>query len=819
MFAKRNQSQNRKARSLRLEGLEVRQMMAADLDLFTRIPAPCKLPPDAPALVAGAEHSAQSTKDLNGDGRVNGRDALFIANYLLVSGSQNGVQADSTNSRSDVNADGTVDRADFLAIADNLRSTSTANSNAVELNGGAGGGEVLGGVIQKCSFPPVSTPVTTSSTLESTALTPTSDEVARINTYRRPFNLEEPVIDGTRPEDIRQVMSPTCTALAALAAAADQGYNFAHSIAYRGNGTYDVTLFDHRQPVVVQVQFDGTWNDYDPAPVGQEFWPLLMQRARLQLLGIDPERVSVGLSETQWNGLNDEAHGRLFNAVDALAMFTGQDVQRISPDVMTFRTALKDGKMMVACTGKSVDADLVALHCYAIIKITKTSDEWMVTLYNPWKHDGRQPVKDDDGFVKLSWDEFKKDFVEFAITGSTTKQRLESMSREDLKVALESVDRETLKMDLEVVDIPTLKVALQVVDRATLKTGLEAIDAATLKHAIDVLSAAKLEAVLQTLDAPTQEHVLNYLTLEDPAKFGEILSALSTSQIKDLVEHLDLGSLQQLVRQMNPEAVAKTLSVIDAPTLKHAVEAIPGDKLEDVLSRLNTGTLGTAMINVDRATLYAILRSLNAPLISSALSHLDIPTRNNVLERLASNDPRKFACTFGELTEARIGELVENLSLDELQRLVSEVDESSLARVLECIDRPTLKHAVELMPTEKLPAVLAQLSTGTLSTALINVDATTLTTCVGCLSGATIRVVFAHLDKPTGRNVLSRLDGNGPKLAAVLPAVGDGELKRFMEGLDRPGLQRVVPYIDSSTLDRISHVVDSATWKNVKRYR
>ncbi len=244
--------------------------------------------------------------------------------------------------------------------------------------------------------------------------------------YYDGFYATAPVYHGVDVRDVIQQQAPTCATLAALDVMVRSGTTFGTAqIRHAGGTQYDVTLYNAGRPTTQRVGFDGTWTDNDPAPSRDaqgrsepEFWTILMQRARLQSLGINPltERTLA-----EWDAVNRQTNNRLYDSSDAIYTFSGRKpvVSWISQaNAQTLRDALLAGKMIAAGTPPtssvwptSNSIGLVPWHTYAVINVQAVNGSWQVTLYNPWGYDG--PVSRDgtnDGKVTLTWAEFTGNF-------------------------------------------------------------------------------------------------------------------------------------------------------------------------------------------------------------------------------------------------------------------------------------------------------------------------------------------------------------------------------------------------------------------------
>lgn len=250
--------------------------------------------------------------------------------------------------------------------------------------------------------------------------------------YWDDFNLNRPVVNGSQVTDIQQRELGVCVTLAGLAEGASQGFDFSRLIAYRGNNNYDVTVFNNGKPVVQRVYFDGTYTDNDPSACnisGQtqlEFWPILMQRARLQMLGVGSSVYSNYISDTQWSNLNSHSGYRLCNVHYGVADFTGRSVSDYSVtnnlNPATLQAALAKGKWVEAGSKSAGSIDtksgIVESHAYAVRGVSQVNGQWVVQLYNPWGMDGRKGaiVGANDGQFSVSWTTFVRNYstVSFA---------------------------------------------------------------------------------------------------------------------------------------------------------------------------------------------------------------------------------------------------------------------------------------------------------------------------------------------------------------------------------------------------------------------
>jgi hypothetical protein len=229
-----------------------------------------------------------------------------------------------------------------------------------------------------------------------------------------------PIINGTTPSDIQQGYAPLCQTAAALAEAAQQGHNFAGDITYLGNNYFQVKLYGGL--TTQKVYFDGWTTSNDPAvSANGEYWQVLLQRARLQTLGINP---NLEYTPAQWDAFNQKTGGKLYSIGDALSAYTGDvvsynNINALSPQAL--QSALVAKQFVIAqshiSSSSYVSGDgIIGNHAYAVLSVYYENGIWKVRLYNPWGTDsinGRtidsldtsHPASN-DGYITLSWQQF-----------------------------------------------------------------------------------------------------------------------------------------------------------------------------------------------------------------------------------------------------------------------------------------------------------------------------------------------------------------------------------------------------------------------------
>lgn len=391
------------------------------------------------------------------------------------------------------------------------------------------------------------------------------------------------------------------------------------------------------------------------------------------------------------------------------------------------------------------------------------------------------PAKFGDVMVEVTAQEIEE--VVGALPMDELTTLVAEMGLDPLVTVLKYVDRPTLVNAVEALPGDRLGYVLDHLDLATLRNALIYVDGATLHACVREASSATFVGVLSSLDAATRLNVLEIMVDEYLGKFGDVVAVLTPGDVQSVVGALSLSELTTFVANLALAPLVTVLTYVDRPTLVNAIQVLSSNRLGYVLDHLDLATLRNALTYVNSATLNACVREASSSTLQAALPTLDGATRQNVLQILVASYPAKFGDVISVVTTTEIRNLVGALSSGQLAYLTAQMAPAPLATVFIWIDGPTLTAAVR------------ESSVGTL------------------------RAVVPLLDSPTRRNVMERLESDGPKAAGVLPVLGDADLEWFMEQLDHPGLQRIVPYIDSTTLNRIQQVVDSATWNNIMRYR
>jgi Ca2+-binding RTX toxin-like protein len=237
------------------------------------------------------------------------------------------------------------------------------------------------------------------------------------DTVFHPYNPSAPFVNGEAITDVRQGQSPLCQTDAAIAEAVQEGHNFANDIQYLGNNLFNVKLQGGK--VTEKVHYDGWSNSSDPVVTNGEFWTILEQRARLELLGIDP---TAQHSTAQWNAFNQADYGQLYSIANALYDFTGRypkysPIGAATPQALQADLAQGDYLVAQSQSGSGVTKDgVVANHAYAVLKVYYEDGTWKVRLYNPWGSDrdngstidalDKSHPAANDGIITLSWQQF-----------------------------------------------------------------------------------------------------------------------------------------------------------------------------------------------------------------------------------------------------------------------------------------------------------------------------------------------------------------------------------------------------------------------------
>jgi Ca2+-binding RTX toxin-like protein len=294
----------------------------------------------------------------------------------------------------------------------NLGGTSATGANALRVPatvyGGTGNDLLIGGL--------------GNNTINGGGGQDTMSSVGGNTTYSEPYNASTPVINGTRPEDVRQgPNSGSCVLLATIGSAAAQGMNLASRITYLGGTQYSVQLYNPTTlaPTKVTVNFDGTWHSgpwnrtlsselaNDPMEaVSGEFWTILYQRAYLQMMSnLYPGTQQYANPNNATAAVTGRTSGSLVNSGSGFG----------TADLQAMAQALSLGHVVVAGTlpnAPAVDGMLAPTHAYTVVSVFTSGGTTYVRLRNPWGIDGLQASRDgaDDGYITITWASFRLAF-------------------------------------------------------------------------------------------------------------------------------------------------------------------------------------------------------------------------------------------------------------------------------------------------------------------------------------------------------------------------------------------------------------------------
>jgi hypothetical protein len=246
--------------------------------------------------------------------------------------------------------------------------------------------------------------------------------------YHDDWNPNAPIINGASVTDVSQKDLGSCQTLAALTALVRSGYNVSRNLTNLGNGNFRVTLTYQGRSIAVNVNYNGWWNDNDPkvtsTPHGgytsSEYWPILFQRARMQLYGVNWRGP---ISEEQMMQLHQQSGGRLASLHHALEEISGRTASVAATNQVqpgTLQTLVARGHAIVAGTHNWLNerqTGVVPSHAYAVMNVFQHNGHWYIQLHNPWGIDssfGARGAGQNDGFITLHWNEFRSYFFAVA---------------------------------------------------------------------------------------------------------------------------------------------------------------------------------------------------------------------------------------------------------------------------------------------------------------------------------------------------------------------------------------------------------------------
>ena|GEM_PF-3371485 len=236
------------------------------------------------------------------------------------------------------------------------------------------------------------------------------------------YDAWRPVLGGISIDDVHQNKGQNCAFLATLSSVArTKTVDLAKGLSYKGNDKYVVT-FAGQLGKPIEVIFNGERNPDDPLPNPKvhpdgEFWTILYWRA-FQKAYRGPAYIPDIILPNP-----------LKNPRVAFEALTGrtpvEENRRIdllwndAKDQAAIATALAANHAIVAGTldGSSVVSPFFKVHSYAVIgfKPAKSGKEAIVTLRNPWGHngDGNRHLR---GEFSVTWSQFRSSIGKYFIS-------------------------------------------------------------------------------------------------------------------------------------------------------------------------------------------------------------------------------------------------------------------------------------------------------------------------------------------------------------------------------------------------------------------
>jgi Ca2+-binding RTX toxin-like protein len=248
------------------------------------------------------------------------------------------------------------------------------------------------------------------------------------------------VFAGATYDDVLQQGVNDCAFMSSLAACADLGEDLASRIFYRGNGSYDVRLYDDGvfgfgsgwYWETVQFAGNATWEDagvkLSPDSQFGEFWGLLYQRAYLDYLDVHQDFIEFfGPTGFSFTGT-------------AMSAITGRSYDLLVPldESETFlrdqiRAALDQGRPVVGVMWAGDDVFsgptsplLETWHAYTVLGMEEgsTPGSSQLILRNPWGRDiansrfnaGESPWHiQEDGLIQVTLSDFRDSMHDYYI--------------------------------------------------------------------------------------------------------------------------------------------------------------------------------------------------------------------------------------------------------------------------------------------------------------------------------------------------------------------------------------------------------------------
>lgn len=229
-------------------------------------------------------------------------------------------------------------------------------------------------------------------------------------------DVDGPLVDdgGVEPDDVKQGALGDCWLISSMRGIANSPAGaqlLARNIEDNGDGTYDVTLYEDGEPVVVTVSGEIPVEDGDPVYAdndggGRELWPLLYEKAMAEHFGGEYADL-----DGDWpaNALETLTGNEVETYDDGFGWWDDKDY----PSAQELQDELDAGGVIIASTDgdgkKASDGQLYSNHAYTVTDVDPGAGT--VTVQNPWGS-GYPPIT-------MSYEDFEDGFARLDV-GSTT---------------------------------------------------------------------------------------------------------------------------------------------------------------------------------------------------------------------------------------------------------------------------------------------------------------------------------------------------------------------------------------------------------------
>jgi Mg/Co/Ni transporter MgtE len=279
------------------------------------------------------------------------------------------------------------------------------------------------------------------------------------------------------------------------------------------------------------------------------------------------------------------------------------------------------------------------------------------------------------------------------------------------KLAMSTLDGQRLADVISGLNVSQLGRLLPKLDSQTLGQFVDRLGVKQLIGSMPQLNGSTFQAIAGRLNAATLANVLEGF---DGASLKRALGQLNTNQIAEVFKKLDVPTLHAALDRLNPSRLAEVVEHLNAATLKKALGQLSVSSIASLFDKLDHRALDSALNCLSSAKIADVLERVNGATLKSALSSLQNSEVATVLEKL---NTRTLEQALDRLTSSRLAKVLEQVNGGTLEASLKRLSVSRIADALERFDRGTLEAAIKRINTSQMKQVVQHLDKQTLQAA------------------------------------------------------------------------------------------------------